>query len=204
MPDDIEKINTFLSCPEDIIADGCGVALERIFQQLNTLLDLHKIHLDLLHWKKNPRPAAGGRVQDQINNGLLRICKIYIGILWTRFGSSPGVAPFGALYESGCEEEFYEALKFCEVRWFFICDKPIPPSKIDPKQLFKVKKFCDTLKKQNIWLIRFHDEADLHKKLTEAIKGWLQERITVPGAEKSEAAQRTPEKEEFRKLNKGF
>lgn len=204
MPEDIEQVNTFLSCPEDIVADGWGVALEQMFQQLNVLLELSKVHLDLLHWKKNPRPAPEGRVQDQINNGLLRHCKLYIGILWTRFGSPPGASPSGAIYESGCEEEFQEALKLCEARWFFICDKPVPPSKIDPDQLNKVKKFCEALKQQKVWIVYFRDEADLHQKLTEAIRGWIQSRTAIPGTQKPPTDQKLPSKEEFRKLNKGF
>jgi hypothetical protein len=65
---------------------------------------------------------------------------IFIGILWTRFGT-----PTGA-YESGTEEEFQRALTSWQIlgrpyTLFYFCDRPVKLSALEPNQLKRVTEF---------------------------------------------------------------
>lgn len=82
---------------------------------------------------------------------LIDQCDIFIGVLWHRFGTPPGITEQGETFESGTEEEFTRALK----RWtdngahinsmprimIYFSDRKLDLKKLDTYQYDKVRKF---------------------------------------------------------------
>ena len=148
MAADIKEIKVFLSCPGDVVEEGNFLDIaESSIRDANSFLKNSGLQLELRHWKKNVHLGRGEpRVQDRINNRLVDNCDIFIGVLWTKFGSSPGVNPEGTSYGSGTEEEFNLARELDKEIWILFSHCPINPWKIDFKQFSKVKAFKEALK----------------------------------------------------------
>lgn len=201
--EDIKEIKVFLSCPGDL-KDFLPVVDKFLNYENIDLIKNHNIRLELKHWKKNIYPGKGApRVQDSINEQLVLSCDIYVGILWTRFGMPPGVRLDGKKYGSGTEEEFFAALDLDKELWFFFCDIPINPSKIEPEQLKKVIEFKKRLQEQHILYIDFEKIEELERKLKFNLSEWIYKQNQIP---KEDVAQDThmPTIEDFKKFNKGF
>jgi hypothetical protein len=121
------------------VASPSDVAAER--EQLEGLVaEQNKIFCELLKWETDVRPAFGVDPQAVVNSQIGDEYDIFIGILWSRFGTETPRA------ESGTMEEFeraYSRMKSTgkpEIMVYFK-DAPVPPSKIDPTQLQKVQDF---------------------------------------------------------------
>lgn len=206
MVDLLKNINVFLSCPKDIIKEGNIVDIvEKIIQQDNIYLRKFGIQLELKHWKKNVYLGQGiPRVQDRINHRLVENCDIFLGILWTRFGSPPGTNLNEMIYGSGTEEEFYLAQRLDKELWIFFCDFPIRPSKINLQQLEKVRNFKEVLKKEQIEYAEFSSEEEFLRLMKTNISEWLGEKYSPERVTEKEMYTSLPTKEDFRKYNKGF
>lgn len=203
------EIKVLLSCPEDVSREGYFLDLiEKVISYYNHFFSktTGAKKLELTHWKKNIYLGKGKpRVQDRINYRLVDICDIFIGILWTRFGSPPGITTNGLNFESGTEEEFYRARKISKDLWIFFCNCPINPSKIDLTQLEKVRKFKKSLKDKQIEYSEFSSLVELEKQLRSHFSIFGKERYSLEGKKKEIPQEEVqPSREEFRKLNRGF
>ncbi len=206
MTTDFEEIKVFLSCPEDAIKEGDFLnVVEQSIQDGNIYFRKFGLQLELRHWKKNIWLGRGKpRVQDRINHRLVENCDIFLGILWTRFGSPPGTNLEGMSYSSGTEEEFYLAKKLDKELWVFFCDSPISPSKIDTQQLEKVRGFKEALKSEQIEYAEFSSKEGFCRLLKQNISEWLGEKYSIQTIEKGEPFTPLPTKEDFREYNRGF
>ena len=206
MSKEYEEIKIFLSCPEDIVKAGIKDVVEKVIEEDNIhFKKLFGISLDLIHWKKNVYLGKGNpRVQDRINEKLIKNCDIYLGILWTRFGSPPGPNQEGMSYSSGTEEEFYLAKSLGKVLWFLFYRYPPHKNKTDPEQLNKVKKFKEELKKEQIWYAEFSKEDELRKLLKENVSNFIEEKYSIKLQKSKSNLKILPTKEDFQKYSKGF
>lgn len=139
---DFRKIKVFLSCPQDIVEEESIIEIvEEIIRDANIYYKSFNMEFDLIPWKENLSLGKGEpRPQDRINNRLVENCDIFLGILWTRFGSPPGINIEGKSYSSGTEEEFYLAKRLDKHLWVLFCEYPVMPSKIDSKLLEQLEK----------------------------------------------------------------
>jgi len=201
----LEEIKVFLSCPEDIVKNGIKDVIERVFEEDNIYFkNYFRLIFELKHWKKNVYLGKGTpRVQDVINEKLIKDCDIFLQVLWTRFGSPPGVTTDGINYSSGTEEEFHFAKKFDKKLWILFYTKPVPPLSIDPSQLEKIQKFREQLKKEQIRYYEFSNENELRKVLKENMSNFINEKYSVKIKEK-ENIQTLPSKADFSKYSRGF
>jgi hypothetical protein len=200
----IKEIKVFLSCPGDL-KDILPVVDEFLEEENIFLGKNYKIRLELKHWKKNIYPGKGvPRVQDRINEQLVKNCDIYVGILWTRFGMPPGVRLDGKKYGSGTEEEFFIALDLGIPSWFLFCDIPINPSKIEPEQLKKVNEFKKRLQEQQILYEGYTEEKEFRRKLKSYFSNWICEQYKIIPMENVAHETHIPTIEDFKKFNKGF
>ena len=203
------EIKVLLSCPEDVIRERDFLDLiEKVISYYNYLFSktTGAKRLELTNWKKNTYLGRGRpRVQDRINYRLVDSCDIFIGILWTRFGSSPGITNNGLNFESGTEEEFDRARKIVKDLWIFFCDRPINPSKIDLAQLEKVREFKKRLKDKKIEYSEFSSLEKLEEQLKSVFCEFGKETYILKDKKvKNPKKVIKPSREEFRKLNRGF
>lgn len=201
----IEEIKVFLSCPGDL--EHYLQIVDNILKEQNIFIEnIHKKRFKLEHWKRNVYLGEGNpRVQDRLNERLVLKCDIYLGILWTRFGMSPGVREDGITYDSGTEEEFFVALRLKKKIWFFFCDIPIKPSKIEPEQLKKVKEFKKRIQELAEYS-EFSDEEEFRATLLKNISNWFKNQQIKSTEDMAQDNQlpSIPTIEDFKKSSKGF
>ena len=201
----LKEVKVFLSCPEDIVECGIKDMAERVFEEDNIYFKNHYGFIfELKHWKKNVYLGKGApRVQDRINE-ILKNCDIYLGILWTRFGSPPGSNLEGLSYSSGTEEEFYFAKSLNKKLWLLFCHYEIDPYKIDPEQLDKIKKFKEQLKREKIWYAEFYKEDEFRTILKENISNFVNERYSINIDQKQGLPPSLPSGSDFSKYSRVF
>ncbi len=143
MPEVITNYRLFLASPGDVANER--EIVKKIISEFNDqyVREL-KSTISLLTWENNTHPAFGNYPQSVISEQIGNY-DIFVGILWSRFGTpTPS-------YGSGTEEEFNNAYdKFnsnpndIRIMIYFNQDG-VPLNDIDIEQITKIKKF-----KQNI------------------------------------------------------
>lgn len=88
-----------------------------------------------IRWETHELPTTGIRPQEAINRQLVRTSDLLIGMFWTKFGTSTGVAESGTVEEI---DQFVAARK--PAMLYFSC-RPVSPSKIDLKQFEQLREF---------------------------------------------------------------
>lgn len=206
MANALKEIKIFASFPEDIFKHSNVIAIvEETIHDLKCYFSSSGLQLELKHWKKNVHLGRGEpRVQDRINRRLVENCDVFLGILWTKFGSPPGTNLEGMSYSSGTEEEFYIAKTLNKELWLFFCHCPIDPWEIDINQFKKIKDFKETLKKEQIEYAEFRTEDDFRHLFKQNISEWLNEKYSIKIEEKEKKPTPLPTKENFAKYDRGF
>ncbi len=82
-----------------------------------------------IKWETHALPTTGIRPQEAINQQLVRTSDLLIGMFWTKFGTTTGVA------ESGTVEEIEKFVAARKPAMLYFSSRPVSPSKIDLKQL---------------------------------------------------------------------
>ena len=115
---------------------------KEVFNHINkTIGEKFNFRVEPLMWEDDSRPSFGEDGQDVINRQLmLKEYHIFIGIMWSKFGSPTSRA------ESGSVEEFEDAYsKYKDKKDLEICmyfnKKDFPQDRIDPEQITKVLEF---------------------------------------------------------------
>jgi len=140
MPRTETILRVFVASPDDLAEER--KTLESVIQELNITWSKNSgIRFELVGWETHTYPSVGLDAQAVINEQIGDDYDIFVGIIWTRFGTPTGRA------SSGTVEEFYRAYKRYQenpnqVRiMFYFKDAPVSPSDLDPEQLSLIKKF---------------------------------------------------------------
>lgn len=140
MPRDETILTIFVSSPQDVEAERDVLA--RVVAELNdTWSRQFGIRLDLLRWETSGYPGIGDDAQDVLNQELPDDYDIFVGIMWTRYGTPTSRAG------SGTEEEFERAharyiADTDSVRiMFYFKTQAVSPDDVVPEQLERRNKF---------------------------------------------------------------
>lgn len=144
MPRQETILQIFVASPSDLAEERA--ALEDVIRELNSTWS-RKLgcRLDLVRWETHAVPGMGWDAQDVINRSVPQDCDIFVGMLWSRFGTPTNRA------ESGTREEFNAAVERYRhdersVRiMFYFKDEPVSPSQLDPDQLRQIQDFRSAL-----------------------------------------------------------
>ncbi len=150
MPRTTTIIQVFVASPSDVQPERD--ALEDAIREINqTWTRTSGVAFELLRWETHVAPAFGSDPQDLINRQIRDDYDVFIGILWSRFGTPTPRAM------SGTAEEFERARSRLvagrstpEIMVYFK-DAPIAPSKIDAEQLAQVHKFRESIAQQGAY-----------------------------------------------------
>jgi hypothetical protein len=188
-------LRVFVASPSDLAEER--ETLESVIRELNnTWSKTLEIRLELVGWETHTYPAFGDDAQSVINDQIAGDYDIFIGIMWTRFGTPTGRAG------SGTAEEFYRAYKRHQenphqVRiMFYFKDAPISPSDLEPEQLASIRNFQKELGEKGgyYWTFTNGDEfaqlARMHlgRQAQEWGKSWGLEMIGGEAAVQTEEA----------------
>jgi hypothetical protein len=174
MPRQITELQVFVASPSDV--DEERHILETVIEELNTTWsDTLGVRLKLLSWRTHAVPGVGRDAQDVINRSIPEDYDIFIGIMWSRFGTPTTIAG------SGTEEEFdrafarYRSARDSVRLMFYFKDDPVAPSHIDPEQLGKVAAFKRRLAAEGVLFWPFTGSFDTYVRLHLArqIQEWV-------------------------------
>lgn len=174
MPRKETVISIFVASPSDVVEERS--VLNDTVNELNGIWSgTLGLRLELLGWETHTHPAAGADAQQVINKQIGDKYDIFIGILWTKFGTPT------AEYKSGTEEEFYRAKKrFDEhkepkVMFYFKEESPKILSLIDPAELAKINSFREALGKEGVYYWKFHSSTQFGTSLRTHLSKQIQE-----------------------------
>ena len=192
-----EVLTIFLASPSDV-----GDERQRF---VDVIVDWNRawsrelgLRLDILRWEDDAYPAIGEDAQDVINGQIPNDYDLFVGIMWSRFGTPTARAG------SGTEEEFLRALARCREKdaeidiLFYFKDAPVSPSKLDPIQLAKVQNFKASLQAEGVLFWEFSEvdqfERYVNLHLTRHVQAWRTRRelLSQSQAASESPAQRMP------------
>lgn len=151
MPKVTTNLRIFLSSPGDL-SDERKIYKTIIDESNDILSDSNSdIRLELVTWENDTYPSLGKDAQSIINEQIGDDYDIFVGLMWTRFGTPTPRAG------SGTEEEFNLALdkltsnpSNTRILFYFKDALPESLSKIDPEQLEKVNEFKKQLQSKGL------------------------------------------------------
>jgi hypothetical protein len=133
-------VRLFVGSPAEVSEERSR--LKEVVDELNVLVGGNlDLRLELLKWETHARPGFGSEPQAVIDSQVGDDYEIFMGILWTKFGTPTTDAG------SGTEHEFQKAYSRYKANpdqvsiMFYFKDAALEPSKIDSQQLLKVEEF---------------------------------------------------------------
>lgn len=174
MPQTISLYKLFLASPSDVKAERKIV--ENVIDEFNNLYTAKlNAKIELCSWEKSTYPSIGEYSQAVINSQIGQEYDIFLGILWTRFGSKT------LNYDSGTEEEFYCALERTKkadkvhIMMYFNIEG-LPLDSLDIEQFSKVRAFRNKIEEYGCYYFTYvGSEAfknDLRSHLYKVIENW--------------------------------
>ncbi|ODS33582.1 MAG: hypothetical protein SCARUB_01316 [Candidatus Scalindua rubra] len=144
MPKTETILQVFVASPDDVAEERS--VLEEIIRELNiTWADTLGIRLDLVRWETHASPGFGDDAQDFINTQIPVSYDIFIGIMWTRFGTPTNRAGSGTVEEfSRAYDRHTEDPNSVEIMFYFK-NALVSPTDLDPDQLRDISDFRSRL-----------------------------------------------------------
>ena len=126
-------LNVMIASPNDV-SEERQLVRDAIYEWNAIHSKQFGVMLNPVGWETHVAPEMGGRPQEIINKRILEDSDILLGIFWTRLGTETGE------YVSGTVEEISRHIASQKLTSIYICDRPIPPSKItDQYQKLQLK-----------------------------------------------------------------
>jgi len=123
------------------------------------------ISFELLKWETNVHPSFATDPQAAINKQIDSEYDVFIGIFWGRLGTATPRATSGTLEEFERAYSRFKLNKTSPEIMIYFKDAGIPPSKIDPEQLQKVKAFRESLTMKGGLYSIFEDQSGFESSL---------------------------------------
>lgn len=182
-------IRCFIASPGDT-AEERNVC-ERVFNDINTGIGTaYGFILQSLRWENDVHPGLGNGGQDVINSQIRDKYDLFIGIMYTKFGTQTDHA------ESGTEEEFniaYErALKQKNLEiMFYFNDAALNPSKLNLEQYQKVTNFRTNVVQQKCMYSMYNGIQDFEQKLRNHLNLYFNKHYLSEDKDSAEKTTRT-------------
>lgn len=173
MAQTITLYKIFVASPSDLSDER--FLLEEVIEELNmSTFNNSDIKVELIKWETHANPDIGEYPQNVINKDIGNEYDIFIGILWSKFGSAT------PNYKSGTEEEFYNAYKrYRESRsvkiMFYFKQEPIPIDLIDPESIKSIRKFKIELGEKGLLYWDYNTTEEFQKLLRIQLARKIQE-----------------------------
>jgi hypothetical protein len=200
----MRRLRVFIASPADV--DEEREHVEQAIRDISLVFSEELgLHLEPVRWETHVDPGVGVDAQSVVNEAIGDGYEVFIGVLWTRFGTPTARA------DSGTEEEFlrtYERWKAdpnsVSIMWYFK-DADVSPTSLDLEQLAKVRAFRNRIMEEMgilAWSFRDLPELDrflrihlsrvaLHWKRRDQDGGSIEEAFPPPGNSDQDAP--TPE-----------
>lgn len=173
MPRTVVTYKVFLASPNDVKEER-GI-VKNVIETYNKIHSCDNIKLELLCWEDTTHPSFGDYPQEVVNSQIGDDYDVFIGVLWSRFGTPTPV------YKSGTEEEFYRAYERykngdgVEIM-LYRKDESVPPSAIDAEQLQKVNSFISKISELGGYYFTFTGKEQFHEMLLKHLEGVIRDK----------------------------
>ncbi|UJS27810.1 hypothetical protein L2Z53_00170 [Macrococcoides canis] len=146
-----------LSCPSDLNKFYQLIKLR--METINKILiSAYSSYIEVVHWTEDTYPASGDSPQNIINSQLVKESDFLVSMFWTKFGSPT------EKYNSGTEQEIFEAIAEKKQVFLYFSNEPIPPNKIDSKEFEKINNFRESIS-DKAYYNTFNSENEFLDKL---------------------------------------
>jgi uncharacterized protein DUF4062 len=154
-------VRVFVASPSDV--DKERDILEAVIKELNSSWSRSLgVTFELIRWETNTYPAVGADPQSIVNDQIGDDYDVFVGILWSRFGTPTPRS------SSGTAEEFNRALSRLKEDepsiMIYFKDTPISPSAIDPEQLKRIREFRGSISETSLYS-SFEDSSGFQASL---------------------------------------
>ncbi len=165
MPQTKTGLRIFVASSSDVKQERN--TLKKVVTKLDNRYDRQGLDLQVIAWEDNVRPDFGFDPQDVINRQInFDLIDIFIGIVWSRIGTSTPRALSGTVEEVN---RALDARRRTGRPWstlFYLCDRPYLPSTNDEaKQWEEARKFKNWINSNS--LNRHYQENDEFEDLLE-------------------------------------
>lgn len=155
----VRRIKIFVSSPGDLPEERaqCGRLVEEFNTIVGALMPDQDIRLELIRWETHTHPDLAGHPQRVVDDQLGMDFDIFIGIMWSRFGTPTWQAG------SGTEHEFRNAYAGWSARrrpahiLFYFCEAPV--ERPDDAERDAIRAFRQEL--ERIGLVGVYDDRAL-------------------------------------------
>jgi hypothetical protein len=165
MPQTKTGLRIFVASSSDVKQERSS--LKKVVAKLDNRYDRQGLDLQVIAWEDSVRPDFGFDPQDVINRQInFDLIDIFIGIVWSRIGTSTPRALSGTVEEVN---RALDARRRTGRPWsilFYLCDRPYSPSTPDEaRQWGEVQKFKNWINSNS--LNRHYQESDEFEDLLE-------------------------------------
>jgi uncharacterized protein DUF4062 len=174
MAESITLYKIFIASPSDLKEER--VLLEEIVDELNlSTFNNSGIKIELIKWETHVNPGIGEYTQGVINSDINQDYDVFIGLLWSRFGTPTKD------YSSGTEEEFELAYKkFKENQsalkiMFYFKQAPISFDQIDTDSINAIRIFKSSLGSKGVLYWDYSTNEEFQKLLRIQLTRKIQE-----------------------------
>ncbi len=186
MPRKEQVFSVFVASPGDVQEER--ESLEEIVREMNISWSRELgIRLELVRWETHAYPGIAEDPQAVINEQIPQDYDLFIGIMWSRYGTPTGRAGSGTVEEFQKAKQRHDEDPAGVKIMFYFKDAPIAPSEIEPEQLAQVITFQKSLGEEGALYWKFKDIKEFEKLLRIHITSQVQ-------AFKHEEALKTPTK----------
>lgn len=139
-----KKYSVLISCPTDIKEE-----IDIINEVVNEWNGINSKKLNCIvtvsHWSVDSYPEIGERAQQLVNNQIVTNADLIVGIFWSRFGTSTGLA------SSGTEEEIKLGIKLEKDIMLYFSEIPIPNHFVKEDELSMINHFKNEYKSMGVY-----------------------------------------------------
>lgn len=148
MSQSVELLRVLVASPSDVAEERLAVG--QLIDEFNQSWGPHNgVILAFLGWEQFP-PGIGVEPQAVVDASIADNYDIFVGVLWTRFGTETSDAGSGTEHEFNRAVERYNQNTNCLRIMMYFSDAHAVPSAIDAHQLDKVNVFRGSLPKKGV------------------------------------------------------
>mgnify|MGYP001230997663 CR=1 FL=1 len=177
MSKQITLLRVFVASPEDVKEERESIT--KIINEMNKTWEKENIQVKVVKWETDTAPGVGEDPQDVVNNGIGDDYDIFVGIMWTRFGTPTNRAGSGTAEEfNRSYERHQEDPNSLQIMFYFNQAKPNLDD-IDPEQFMLLNDFKTKLGELGVYYWNYNgaDEFENYFRMhiNSKVRGWGKE-----------------------------
>lgn len=121
------RVRVFVSSPGDVLDERrqCGEVIQELNTTIRALAPERDAELELVRWETHTHPDLQGSPQDVVDDQIAPDYDVFLGIMWSRFGTPTSQAGSGTEHEFRAARRGWENSRRPGHLLFYFCEAPI-------------------------------------------------------------------------------